>query len=149
MFVVPYCDLVFDVVVPADVGGGSSTSSFPVVNAGLLFYVWICVIPVIGLRVFLLLIAAILFFFFKAVVVDTNTHDSFRSARPTPTTNCPFVSPAFGLQAQMPSVRPLAVLRPQENVSICCSTFTFFYICCFYFFFFLFLFFFEIIKSCG
>ena len=52
MFVVPYCDLVFDVVVPADVGDRSSTSSFPVVNAGLLFNVWICVIPVIGLRVF-------------------------------------------------------------------------------------------------
>ncbi|PWA40563.1 endoplasmic reticulum-Golgi intermediate compartment protein 3 [Artemisia annua] len=34
-FTVPYCHLLFDVDVAADVGGGSSSSSFPVVNPGM------------------------------------------------------------------------------------------------------------------
>ena len=106
------CELVFDVVVAADVGAGASGSSFPVVSPGMLLYVFICVVTVIGLRVFCLLMGTILVAFFTAMVVDTDVHDSSRSPGPTPPTDCPSVSSGSGLQPQTSIVRPAAVVRP-------------------------------------
>ena len=80
--------MVFDVVVVADVRSGASGSSFPVVSPGMLLYVFICVVTVIGLCVFWLLMGTILVALFTAMVVDTDVQDDSRSPGPTPSTDC-------------------------------------------------------------